>query len=349
MSWLLWPLSDDFLLPANTSFNDFVDTETDYYVKKTDILLMPIWGAFFLLLRSLFERYVATRLGLKLGIQTKEKKFKENDILESCYKLNKVPNEFILKSLVKKVDWSERKIKSWFRKRRNFDRPSLMKKFQETFWRLFFYLATFTYGIITLSKTPWFWDTQNCWSGFPFQPIWKTTYYYYMFEGGFYISLLFSLGKDNKRKDFVEQIIHHLATIFLITFSYACNFVRVGTLVMMVHDISDIFLEAAKCAHYAQFRRVADNLFTIFAVVFIVSRLIVFPKLVLYTTLVKSLAITDPYPGYYFFNFLLFILQFLHLFWTLTILRMAYGMLILGVVQNDHRSDVEEITSEDED
>lgn len=39
------------------------------------------------------------------------------------------------------------------------------------------------------------------------------------------------------------MLVHHLATIFLITFSYANNMLRVGTLVMCVHDASDIFLE----------------------------------------------------------------------------------------------------------
>lgn len=44
-------------------------------------------------------------------------------------------------------------------------------------------------------------------------------------------------------QDFFIMLVHHLATIFLITFSYANNMLRAGTLVMCVHDASDIFLE----------------------------------------------------------------------------------------------------------
>lgn len=39
------------------------------------------------------------------------------------------------------------------------------------------------------------------------------------------------------------MLVHHLATIMLITFSYTNNMIRAGTLVMVVHDASDIFLE----------------------------------------------------------------------------------------------------------
>jgi len=64
-----------------------------------------------------------------------------------------------------------------------------------------------------------------------------------MIELAFYWSLIFTQFIDVKRKDFWQMFIHHIATITLLSFSYLINFVRVGTLVLVVHDCGDYWLE----------------------------------------------------------------------------------------------------------
>jgi len=44
-------------------------------------------------------------------------------------------------------------------------------------------------------------------------------------------------------KDFVEMIIHHFATISLMAMSWSANMIRIGTLVLCVHDAVDYMLE----------------------------------------------------------------------------------------------------------
>ncbi|CAB1328470.1 unnamed protein product, partial [Coregonus sp. 'balchen'] len=166
-------------------------------------------------------------------------------------------------------------------------------------------------------------------------PLTVDIHYYYILELSFYLSLLFSQFTDIRRKDFLIMFLHHLATISLITFSYVNNMARVGTLVMCLHDSADILMEAAKMANYAKFQRLCNLLFVMFAMVFISSRLGVYPVWILNTTLFESWEIVGPYPSWWVFNLLLFLLQFLHSFWSYLI------------VSKDDRSDIESSSDED--
>ncbi len=39
------------------------------------------------------------------------------------------------------------------------------------------------------------------------------------------------------------MFLHHITTIGLMVFSWSVNLTRVGTLVLLIHDCADIFLE----------------------------------------------------------------------------------------------------------
>lgn len=144
------------------------------------------------------------------------------------------------------------------------------------------------------------------------------------------------------------MFLHHLATVGLITFSYVNNMVRVGTLVMCLHDASDFLLEAAKLANYAKFQRLCDSLFVMFGFVFVSSRLGIYPFWILNTTLFESWEIIGPYPSWWVFNVLLLLLQVLHAIWSYLILRIAYKAVVKGKVSKDDRSDIESSSDEED-
>lgn len=114
-------------------------------------------------------------------------------------------------------------------------------------------------------------------NGFPHQNITDDIWWYYMISLSFYCSLMVSQFFDVKRKDFWQMFIHHIATIVLICFSWVVNLTRIGSLVLIVHDCSDIFLEAAKMARYGGYQKFFYSFFVIFAIVWVITRLGFYP------------------------------------------------------------------------
>ncbi|XP_044788788.1 ceramide synthase 3 isoform X3 [Bubalus bubalis] len=222
-----------------------------------------------------------------------------------------------------------------------------MKKFQESCWRFTFYLIITIAGIAFLYDKPWVYDLWEVWNGYPRQPLLPSQYWYYILEMSFYWSLLFSLGSDIKRKDFLATIIHHLAAVSLMSFSWCANYIRSGTLVMIVHDVADIWLESAKMFSYAGWKQTCNTLFFIFSTVFLISRLIIFPFWILYCTLILPLHYLQPFFSYIFLNLQLLVLQVLNLYWSYFILKMLKRSIFTKSIR-DVRSDSEDEYEEEE-
>jgi sphingoid base N-palmitoyltransferase len=153
----------------------------------------------------------------------------------------------------------------------------------------------------------------------------------------FYWSLTFSQMYDNKRKDFWQMFVHHVLTLVLIALSFICNLHRVGSLVLFVHDCADIFLEAAKSLKYANLQKACDITFGIFTLTWIVTRLMLYPRII-YSTSIEAPSILPMYPVYYIFNSLLIALLVLHLIWTYMILQIVVQTIRAGQMEGDVRS-----------
>jgi len=55
---------------------------------------------------------------------------------------------------------------------------------------------------------------------------------------------------DEQRKDYFVMYIHHIATIALVSWSFSAGYLRIGLLVLYVHDVSDVFIDTLKMANY---------------------------------------------------------------------------------------------------
>ncbi|XP_045770696.1 ceramide synthase 5-like isoform X1 [Maniola jurtina] len=339
---------EDVWLPPNTTWDD-IAPGPDKAVVYADYrhLLYPIPLAIVLIvLRQTLEKYIFAPFGKSLGIKnTRSKKAPNNPKLESAYvDCPKIKHKQLYLSkdeicaLAKQLDMSERQVERWWRLRRSQEKPSKLTKFCENAWRCTFYFYNFSYGMFILWDKDWLWDIDQCYIGYPHQGITSDIWWYYMVSAAFYWALTMSQFWDVRRKDFWQMFVHHIATIALLSFSWVCNLHRIGTLVLLLHDCTDIFLEAAKAAKYANYQKLCDAIFTVFTVLWIVTRLGIYPFYIIWSTSIRAPMLLPMFAAYYIFNSLLCLLLALHMLWTWLILQVAYKSINAGKMEGDIRS-----------
>lgn len=328
--------NDEFWLPNNTKW----DTISQYnnFSQHNLIVILFLISILIYTLRLLFERYIAIPFGKYLKIKDHQL-FKPNIVLETYYSNKQTISESIIIHLSKETGLKYDEIKEWFEARRSLNKPSQLKKFSECLWRFVFYLAAWVYGIAVLYDKHWAWDTRQFWINYPYQKVTDDIYWYYIIELSFYLSLLVTQFFDVKRKDFWQMFLHHIVTILLLAFSYVCNFVRVGSVILLLHDSADYWLELAKMTTYANYKLACDTSFIIFALVWLLTRLTFFPYKVLYSTTYEVSEIVGPFPACLYFNVLLYCLQVMHIIWFYMILRVAYKAILKGKIEKDDRSE----------
>lgn len=255
-----------------------------------------------------------------------------------------------VKSICESAQLSEKDVNEYlWSRRRNTAINKKVTKFVEALWRFVFY-AFFNYlGIKALffpSTASWVLDTKQHWMGWPLQPQVDGIIFYYQIELGSYIHQ--AMWTEVTRSDAAEMLLHHFTTILLILMSYLTNFTRIGSSILLVHDLADIFLESGKCFVYISKAKgnkwitvVCDSLFAIFALSFFVTRLVIYPRFLVYSLVYEAPAIMGMWPGYWAFAGLLIVLQCLHIFWFYLICRMIYRLLTTGI-EKDERSDDDE-------
>jgi len=223
-------------------------------------------------------------------------------------------------------------------------------KFVEALWRAIFYSGFSIVGYLALftpTTAIWVTDTIHFWKDWPNHEISPMLLFYYHIQLGCYIHQL--LWTEVSRSDAVEMIIHHFVTISLLIISFLTNFVRVGSVILLLHDLSDIFLEVAKVLNYSSkplhrhwLKAAVDGIFAIFAVTFFVTRLVIYPGRVLYSMHTEGKATVGvEFWGAYIFPPLLWALQILHVFWFYLIAKMIFKLLFTNI-EGDERSDADE-------
>eukprot|EP00879_Flechtneria_rotunda_P008442 GHRR01008843.1.p1 GENE.GHRR01008843.1~~GHRR01008843.1.p1 ORF type:complete len:313 (+),score=32.93 GHRR01008843.1:184-1122(+) len=225
-----------------------------------------------------------------------------------------------------------------------------MIKWNESCWKMTVYTVFTTVGFLVAFPEPYFLDPYFFWTDanqFPLNyhvPL--KTVLFYLVQIGFYIQAIpFLMFIEVRRKDWMESFSHHIVTLGLMYYSWYANFTRTGVIVMLLHDISDIFLEAAKLARYAKRDNLARNLFIVFALSWVILRVIIYPYIIVLRILVDPVVYIaipyniNPQPHYAAFGTMFTLLYFLHLYWTYLIIKIIWKQLRTGKTDDIREED----------
>jgi len=126
-------------------------------------------------------------------------------------------------------------------------------RFAESMWKTMFYLLSFVTGCYVVYDGGFFPEIWRACAPFPALEIsfLNPIVPFYLTQIGFYVHSIFVFfTMEQKRSDSLLLITHHIITFLLIYGSYLLRIPQIGTLILIVHDFNDIFLEWGKTYVY---------------------------------------------------------------------------------------------------
>jgi ceramide synthetase len=226
-------------------------------------------------------------------------------------------------------------------------KQSKIDKFAQASMEFLFYGSFTLIGLAVVPNQAWVWPS-NFWWTHPDgrvlmnDPIMMDDALkcYYLLYGTRYAQAILSVLLEHKRKDFLEMIVHHVATVVVVAVSFVGGYYRIGAVIMLLFDPADVFLHAAKQFKYIGFGTLADIFFVLFMASFFISRCFLYPyccwsahfELETYVTMTST---EWTCVG------MLYILLALNFFWMYLIFKVLYGLITKGAAE-DVRSDSED-------
>ena len=192
----------------------------------------------------------------------------------------------------------------------------------------------------------WVWEISLCWENYPHHEIENDIWWYYMIGLAFFWSTTAWSISEIGNGDNVKMYLHHLFTILLMTFSWTCNFIRIGSLVLLVHECVDIPSLLAKMFLYAKIEAPVNPLFIIFMVMWLSTRTGLYPFWILRSVFFEAYHYTWM-PAAFVFYSLLSGLLVLNILWTCIILKVMVRKITAGKLE-DVRSDNEYLSDSSE-
>jgi len=258
-------------------------------------------------------------------------------------------------------------------------------KFGEYVFRFLYHSILSAVGMWYFWDAPW-WEkggTTTLWMDFPNQSIEVGMIWYYLIQSAYNIDALISLMEHsvivkiqslvslntkgwqcpikllwspNIRGDFREMALHHVITNFLVIGSSQLRLTRIGSMVFMIHDISDIPVDMSKLANFMKWKITTCVCFVVLLIAWVFFRLGILPFVVFKSILTESPDLYNDgeldlvvYHMYLpLFKMLIGGLIALHLLWFIIITRIGLTLVTKGETHDlsEHKNGENQISTD---
>ncbi|TNV77510.1 hypothetical protein FGO68_gene12011 [Halteria grandinella] len=215
------------------------------------------------------------------------------------------------------------------------------QKAVKNIYKGFYFLGTTTFAYMLLKDSyimpPLLGGNDSFYEHFTHYPYWEHPKYYtefYMTCLGYNVAGLLQelFFEDRGRSDYLEMLIHHLITVYLVFFGYATN-IFMGAPVILVHNASDTLISFVRVINESKYYGKGIFIFIPSLIVWIYMRCMTFPQL-LYTVIFYTNHVYMPPLLMPLFRLCLCCLQCLHFYWTFLLFKIIYNFAFKGVADD---------------
>ena len=143
------------------------------------------------------------------------------------------------------------------------------QKEKDATWRACAHTTTCVLGVAACAGEPWAFQPRLLWEDWPHQHHGTRLILLYAVFCGFSLGSLPEVKRSQEAKTMAA---HHALTLALVVASFSYGFMRIGSLLMVFNDFTDLWFEAAKLTRYRDLHRRSDLLLRTCVVVWLVLR-----------------------------------------------------------------------------
>ena len=227
---------------------------------------------------------------------------------------------------------------------KNVARPDRVKRFATVCFKTCYYVGITAAGFALLRGEPWFpralggaGHVAGAFDGWPYHASSEGLRVYYQIQFGYHLHSGVVLATAGwRRNDRTEMAVHHAAAVLLLLLSWCANWLRIGALVLFVHDVSDIFTYGVKIAVDTPSKLATGVLYLGVLASWLWFRLWALPFVLIRAVLERAAPLMGPFPAYVFAA-LLSVLVALHVYWFVLILDIGRKAVSSGDAEDTYQ------------